>query len=72
MNIELKTEHEILSLTNEENDNDNYLTIRFVDKVACEELTMDVDILELYSAVLSFITLKKKNEEKEEHYARTK
>lgn len=72
MNIEFKDEAKILSLTNEENNNDNYITISLIDKVACEELTIDLDILELYSAVLSFITLKKKNEEREEHYAKTK
>ena len=70
MDIQLKDEHTTLTLTNEENDNDNFITIHIGSLPAPERLTIDVDILELYSAVLSFVTLKKKKEERDEHYAK--
>lgn len=72
MNIQLKDEDKILSLTNDENDNDNYITLSAQDNEFKRHVSLELDILELYSAVLSFITLKKKNEERDEHYARTK
>lgn len=74
MNIQLKDENFLLDLTNEENNNDNYITctVRGSGEVGRVYVSLDLDILELYSAVLSFITLKKKNEERDEHYARIK
>lgn len=71
MNIQLQDENKRLSLTNDENNNDNYLTLTLTDGDNDKYFSLDVEILELYSAVLSFITLKKKNEENEEHYAKT-
>lgn len=69
MEIELKEDGDTLTLTNEYNDNDNYITIQVLNRVD-DYAEINVDILELYSAVLSFITLKKKNEEMDEYYAR--
>jgi len=70
MDIQLKDDEKIFSLTNEENNNDNYITITVQDNEWKRHVSIDINILELYSAVSSFITLKKKNEDITEHYFR--
>lgn len=70
MNIQLTDDVKIFSLTNEKNDNDNYITITIQDNEWNKHVSIDISILELYSAVSSFITLKKKNEDITEHYFR--